>query len=94
MILIVYYFSDIGTYVGDEPPQQDDKMDEVVEDPIAHRPFMPQRSNLEFWIKLANHICHLFTTKGVWSTYAREIMQELDMGEPTKVGYAFWKDHG
>ena len=30
MIIIIYYFADIGTYVGDEPPQQGEEIDEAV----------------------------------------------------------------
>jgi hypothetical protein len=31
MIIIIYCFADIDTYVGDEPPQHDEEMEEAVE---------------------------------------------------------------
>ena len=65
MILIVYYFGDICTCIGDEPPQQDDEIDEVVEQPITHRPVMPEKSDLRFQTELTDRICHIFTTEGV-----------------------------
>ena len=43
-------------------------MDEVVEQPITHRPIMPQRPDLRFWTELADHISHMFTIEGVIGT--------------------------
>ena len=79
MILIVYYSIDINTYVGDEPTQQHEEMDELVEKPITHKLVMPQRSNIKFQTKLEDHICHMFTVKGVWLTHVREITHKLNM---------------
>ena len=73
MILIVYNFANIDTYVGDDPPQQDDEMDDVVEQPIAHGLVMPQRSDLRFWTKLVDCICYLFTIKGLRLIDVRDI---------------------
>ena len=35
LIIIIYCFAYIGTYVGDEPPQQDDDMEEAKDQPAV-----------------------------------------------------------
>ena len=78
MILIVYCFENINTYVGDEPTQQDEEMDEVVEHPIGHIPAMPQRLDLMFWIELEDCICHMFTTEDCdWNMLERSRKSQI-----------------
>ena len=74
LILIVYYFAYIDTYFEDYPPQQGEEMDEDVEQPIGHRPIMPQRLDFKFQTKLVDHICDVFVTEGEQLAYVREIM--------------------
>jgi hypothetical protein len=46
LIIIIYCFAYIGTYVGDEPPQHEDEVMEEAEDQsLVQRPHMPCRSD-------------------------------------------------
>ena len=46
VIIIIYCFGDIGTYVGDAPPQHEDEVMEEAEDQsLVQRPHMPCRSD-------------------------------------------------
>ena len=76
LIIVVYCFIDINTYVEDEPPQQDEEMEEeVVEQLIGKRFVMPCRPNQRVQIKLENRICALFPREGVPCAHIREIIQ-------------------
>ena len=76
-IVILYGFVDIETYVGDEPPQQDEEMEEeVVEVPIGHGPIISCRLDCRVCIELADHICALFAKEGVLCAHVRDIRRE------------------
>ena len=76
MILLGYYFAYIGTYVGDEPPKQDEEMEEEIKQPIGHRPIMPRRLDHRFHTELEDHICDLFVREGVPIENVREIRRD------------------
>ena len=79
LIIIVYFFADIDTYVRDDPLQQDEKMEEVAKQLVGHRPIIPHRPNHRVHTKLKDRLCDLFVREGVAPTYVREITQDLDM---------------
>ena len=78
LIIIVYCFVDINTYVGDEPPQQDERLEEeVFQHPIGvWRPAMPRRLDRRVCIELASHMCALFSRKRVPHAHVREIRED------------------
>ena len=65
------------TYVGDEPPQPDEEMEEeVVKQPTGvQRPVMPYRLDRSARIELADNICSLFAREGIPCGHVREIKQ-------------------
>ena len=81
MIIIVYCFVYIDTYVGNEPPQQDDQMEEeVVQQPVGvQRPGMPCRQDHSVHIELEDHICALFARERVPHAHVREIREDLHL---------------
>jgi hypothetical protein len=59
MIIIVYCFVRIDTYVGEEPPQYNEEIDETTKQHPIHRPDMPCWSNQRVRNKVTDHICAL-----------------------------------
>ena len=51
-------------------------MDEAIQHPIAHRPVMPQRSDIRFQTELEGLICHIIIVEGVRPTHVREVTYE------------------
>lgn len=49
LIIIVYYFIHIGTYVGEVPPQHHEVMDKDDVQPPMPKPSIPHRPNHRFW---------------------------------------------
>ena len=51
-------------------------MEEVVEQPVGHRPGMPHRLDHRFCTKMENHICDILVKEGVPLAHVREILRE------------------
>jgi hypothetical protein len=64
LIIIIYCFVDIGTYVGDEPTQCEDKVMEKVEDhpPVVQIPHMPRMPDMRVRLEVADELCHVMTS--------------------------------
>jgi hypothetical protein len=68
LVFIIYCFANIGTYVGNEPPQQDEEMEEENEKHTIHRAHMPRRKDRRVWIEMVDHLCGVMVSHGVVHT--------------------------